>query len=109
EPTILCRPGRLLDALHNGVKHGFSGNRTDQGEAADDAAPAAKNDLLVEPQPPAWLVGKGRTNSKWGLAAIVAGVAVRAMEIYGAVSYLVSQSQPHYWVAGGADTAPPNE
>jgi len=54
-------------------------------------------------------MAKRRTYSKWALAAIVGGVALTAIEIYGAVSYLVSQSQPHYLVAGGADTAPPNE
>jgi len=40
--------------------------------------------------------------SKLALAAIIGGVALTAIEIYGAVSYLVSQSQPHYLVAGGA-------
>lgn len=40
--------------------------------------------------------------SRWALAAIVAGVCLTAIEVYGAVSYLVSQAQPHYLVAGGA-------
>ena len=40
--------------------------------------------------------------SKWGAAAIVGGVCLTAIEVYGAVSYLVSQSQPSYLVAGGA-------
>jgi hypothetical protein len=43
-----------------------------------------------------------RTYSKLGIAAIIGGVWLTAIEIYGAVSYLVSQSQPHYLVAGGA-------
>src|SRR5580765_2761301 len=47
-PTILSRPERLLDALHNRVEHGFAGDRIDQGEAADDAAAAAEHDLLIE-------------------------------------------------------------
>jgi len=50
-------------------------------------------------------MAKRRTYSKWALAAIVGGVALTAIEIYGAVSYLVSQSQPHYLVAGGAVVA----
>jgi hypothetical protein len=45
---------------------------------------------------------KRRTYSNWGIAAIVGGVALTAIEIYGAVSFLVSQEQPHYLVAGGA-------
>jgi len=40
--------------------------------------------------------------SKWGLAAIAGGVALVAIEVIGAVSYLVSQAQPSYLVAGGA-------
>lgn len=40
--------------------------------------------------------------SKWGLAAIVGGAVLTAIETYGAVSYLVSQGQPNYLVAGGA-------
>jgi hypothetical protein len=43
-----------------------------------------------------------RRYSKWGIAAIIGGVALTGIEIYGAVSYLVSQEQPHYLVAGGA-------
>jgi hypothetical protein len=40
--------------------------------------------------------------SKLGLAAIVGGVTLVAIEVYGAVGYLVSQGQPNYLVAGGA-------
>lgn len=40
--------------------------------------------------------------SKWGCAAIAGGAVFTAIEIYGAVSYLVSQSMPNYLVAGGA-------
>src|SRR5215470_16687524 len=47
-PTILSRPERLLDALHNRVEHGFADDRIDQGEAADDAAAATEYNLLVE-------------------------------------------------------------
>lgn len=39
---------------------------------------------------------------RWGLAAIVAGAVLTAIEVYGAVSYLVSQNMPNYLVAGGA-------
>ena len=39
---------------------------------------------------------------KWAYAAIVGGVALTAIEVYGAVSFLVSQAQPNYLVAGGA-------
>lgn len=39
---------------------------------------------------------------KWAYAAIAGGVALTAIEVYGAVSYLVSQAQPNYLVAGGA-------
>ncbi len=42
------------------------------------------------------------TYSKWALAAIAGGVALTAIEVYGAVGYLVSQAQPNYLVAGGA-------
>jgi hypothetical protein len=35
-------------------------------------------------------------------AAIVGGVALTGIEVYGAVGYLVSQGQPNYLVAGGA-------
>lgn len=40
--------------------------------------------------------------SKWSLAAIAGGVAITAIEVYGAVSYLVGQNSPNYLVAGGA-------
>jgi hypothetical protein len=40
--------------------------------------------------------------SKWGCAAITGGVILTAIEVYGAVGYLVSQGQPNYLVAGGA-------
>src|SRR5262245_66531102 len=40
--------------------------------------------------------------SRWGIVAIFAGAALTAIEVYGAVSYLASQAQPHYLVAGGA-------
>lgn len=40
--------------------------------------------------------------SKWELTAITGGAALTVIEVYGAVSYLVSQSQPNYLVAGGA-------
>jgi hypothetical protein len=40
--------------------------------------------------------------SKWALAAIVAGVALTAIEVVGAASYLVQQDSPSYLVAGGA-------
>lgn len=39
---------------------------------------------------------------KWACAAIVGGVALTAIEVIGAVSYLASQGQPNYLVAGGA-------
>ena len=34
--------------------------------------------------------------SKWGLAAIIGGVALTAIEVIGAVGYLVGQDQPSY-------------
>src|SRR5262245_58307218 len=40
--------------------------------------------------------------SKWGLAAIAGGIALTAIEVVGAVSYLVGQDSPSYLVAGGA-------
>lgn len=40
--------------------------------------------------------------SKWALAAIAGGAVLTAIEVYGAVSYLVSQAVPNYLVAGGA-------
>lgn len=43
-----------------------------------------------------------RSYSKWGLVAIACGVTLTAIEIVGAVGYLVSQDQPSYLVAGGA-------
>jgi hypothetical protein len=43
-----------------------------------------------------------RRYSKWGLTAIAGGVALTAIEVVGAVSYLTSQSSPSYLVAGGA-------
>lgn len=39
---------------------------------------------------------------KWAYTAIAGGVALTAIEVYGAVSYLVHQEQPNYLVAGGA-------
>lgn len=43
-----------------------------------------------------------RSYSKWALVAIIGGVALTAIEVYGAVSFLVSQAMPNYLVAGGA-------
>jgi hypothetical protein len=43
-----------------------------------------------------------RSYSKWGITAIVGGIALTAIEIVGAVSYLTSQASPSYLVAGGA-------
>jgi hypothetical protein len=40
--------------------------------------------------------------SGWGVAAITGSVILTAIEVYGAVGYLVSQNQPHYLIAGGA-------
>jgi hypothetical protein len=40
--------------------------------------------------------------SKWALAAIVGGVALTAIEVVGAVGYLLNQDQPSYLIAGGA-------
>jgi hypothetical protein len=45
---------------------------------------------------------KRRSYSKWSIAAIVAGVVLTAIEVVGAVSYLVQQDSPSYLVAGGA-------
>jgi hypothetical protein len=39
--------------------------------------------------------------SKWGISAIAGGVALTAIEVYGAVSYLVSQAVPSYLIVGG--------
>jgi hypothetical protein len=47
-------------------------------------------------------VAKRSRYSKLGIAAITGGVCLTAIEIYGAVSFLLSQAQPHYLVAGGA-------
>jgi Ca2+/Na+ antiporter len=43
-----------------------------------------------------------RGYSKSALAAIVGGVVLTAIEVIGAVGYLLSQDQPSYLVAGGA-------
>jgi hypothetical protein len=43
-----------------------------------------------------------RTYSKWAIAAIVGGVVLTAIEVVGAVSYLVQQDSPSYLIAGGA-------
>jgi hypothetical protein len=40
--------------------------------------------------------------SKWAVAAIFGGIVLTAIEVYGAVGYLVSQNQPNYLIAGGA-------
>jgi membrane protease YdiL (CAAX protease family) len=40
--------------------------------------------------------------SKWALTAIFCGVVLTAIEVVGAVGYLLSQDQPSYLVAGGA-------
>jgi hypothetical protein len=45
---------------------------------------------------------KRRSYSKWSIAAIVAGVVLTAIEVVGAVSYLVQQDSPSYLIAGGA-------
>jgi hypothetical protein len=42
--------------------------------------------------------------SSLGIVAITGGVILTAIEVYGAVGYLVSQNQPNYLVAGGAMT-----
>jgi hypothetical protein len=47
-------------------------------------------------------MGLSLSTSKWGLAAIAGGVALTAIEVTGAVTYLVSQDSPSYLVAGGA-------
>src|SRR5262245_25873429 len=38
----------------------------------------------------------------WGHAAIAGGVVLTAIEVTGAVTYLVSQASPSYLIAGGA-------
>jgi hypothetical protein len=48
------------------------------------------------------MAAKCQTYSKWAIVAITGGVMLTAIEVYGAVSYLASQEQPHYLVAGGA-------
>jgi hypothetical protein len=40
--------------------------------------------------------------SKWALAAIIGGVVLTAIEVVGAVGYLVQQDQPSYLIASGA-------
>ena len=40
--------------------------------------------------------------SKLSASAIAAGVILTGIEVYGSVSYLLSQSQPSYLVLGGA-------
>lgn len=40
--------------------------------------------------------------SKWAVAAITGGVVLTAIEVLGAVGFLISQDQPSYLVAGGA-------
>jgi hypothetical protein len=42
--------------------------------------------------------------SKLGIAAITGGVILTAIELVGAVGFLVSQNQPNYLIAGGAMT-----
>ena len=42
-----------------------------------------------------------RSYSKWGLVAIGGGMAHTAIEVIGAVSYLVGQASPSYLIAGG--------
>jgi hypothetical protein len=43
-----------------------------------------------------------RSHSKWAVAAIVAGVALTAIKVVGAVSYLVQKESRSYLIAGGA-------
>src|SRR5262245_2226912 len=40
--------------------------------------------------------------SKWGCVAMTGGVILTAIEVVGAVGYLVQQDQPSYLIAGGA-------
>jgi hypothetical protein len=47
-------------------------------------------------------MAKSHSYSKWALAAIAGGVTLTAIEVVGAVGYLVGQNQPSYLVAGGA-------
>jgi hypothetical protein len=47
-----------------------------------------------------------RTYSKWGIAAIIAGVVLTAIEVVGAVSYLLQQELaelPGRWRGGRHD------
>lgn len=46
-------------------------------------------------------MAKSARYSKWGAAAIFGGVCLTAIEVYGSYSYLASQGQPNYLVAGG--------
>src|SRR5262245_33666992 len=46
--TVLCRPERLLDALHHRIEHGLAGDWINECEAADHAATTTEHDLLVE-------------------------------------------------------------
>jgi hypothetical protein len=48
------------------------------------------------------MAAKLQAYSKWVIVAIIGGVMLTAIEVYGAVSYLASQEQPHYSVAGAA-------
>ena len=43
-----------------------------------------------------------RSYSKWPIAAMTCGVALTAVEVIGAVGFLLEQSSPSYLVAGGA-------
>lgn len=47
-------------------------------------------------------MAKPHSYSKWSIAAIAFGVCFTAIEVIGAVGYLVGQAQPSYLVAGGA-------
>src|SRR5262245_53941030 len=47
-------------------------------------------------------MAKRLTYSKWACVAVTAGAALTAVEVIGAVGYLVNQYQPSYLVAGGA-------
>lgn len=46
-------------------------------------------------------MAKSHSYPKWSIAAIAGGVCLTAIEVYGSYSYLVSQGQPNYLVAGG--------
>ena len=43
-----------------------------------------------------------KSYSKWAFAAIAGGIALTAIEVVGAVSYLAGQASPSYLIAGGA-------